>query len=143
MASKAQYGRGTTLGIGATPTLVAEIKSIKLSGRKQEETDVTSLDSVAREFVGTIADSGSWSLEGNRVGTDAGQLAMETAFASGAVSQFTITLPKTGTQTKGDTFTFLGLITGLNYSVGVTEATTFSAEIKISGPLTITPGATA
>jgi hypothetical protein len=136
------YGRGTTLGIGATPTLVAELKSIKLSGRKFDTEDVTSLDSQAREFIGSIADSGSWSLEGNRVGSDAGQTAMETAFAAGTVSQFTITLPKTGTQTSGDKFTFDGLITGLDYSIGVTEATTFSAEIKVSGPITITPGAT-
>jgi predicted secreted protein len=141
IASQAQYGRGTVLAIGSTPTTVAEIKTIKLSGRKWDTEDTTNLQSSAKEFMASILDNGEWDLEGNRVSADAGQTAMEAAFVSGALSSFTITLPKTGAQTsKGDSWSFSAVITELDYSIDVTKAISFSCKLKISGTMTMTAG---
>ena len=141
--SKAQTGQGTTLSIGATPTLVGEITSgPKGTGRKNNTTDVTNLDSTAEEFKGTIPSSGSWEIEFSRVGDDAGQTAMETAFAAASTESFAIQFPKTAAQTtSGDKITFDAVIEQLNYSVnGPKDVIKGSATLKVSGPLTITPG---
>lgn len=144
--SKAGIGKGTTLSIGnnADPvvyTAVGEIKSLDQSGRQVATEDVTNMDSGAREFLPTLLDSGSWRVTGSRIGGDAGQVAMESAFAGLTVSPFQIQLPKTSVQaTTGDMFAFDALIEDLNYSVAVDKSITFTATLKVSGLITTTPG---
>jgi hypothetical protein len=140
--SLAQQGKGTTLSIGSTPVLVGEIMKLGQQGRKNQTVSTTNLQSSSEEFIGTIPDQGTWQLEGNRVGNDAGQVAMEAAFASGAVTPFVVQLPKTPAQTTtGDKYTFNGIVEDLNYD-GMAPKTTisFKATLKVSGPITFAAG---
>jgi predicted secreted protein len=145
--SKAGIGLGTTLavntGTDAEPTWtpVAELKSINQSGRQVATEDVTNFQSSAREFIPTLLDAGSWDIAGSRIATDAGQLAMETAFQGLTIKDFQIQLPKAGGQTTaGDMFEFSALIQELNYSIADDKAVTFSAKLKVSGNIVLTPG---
>lgn len=140
--SQAQSGRGSTIGIGATPTLIGEIKSVPFTSGKWQTADVTNFDSGNdAEFITTIRDNGSLQIEGNRVPGDAGQQAIETAYQSGTLEAFVITLPKTSAQTtKGDTYTFNALVLSRDFTVDVTKEIDFKVELKISGAVTYTAG---
>jgi predicted secreted protein len=144
--SKAQISLGSILAIGdgADPevfTTVGEIKGINQSGRQWATEDVTNMESKKREFIPTLADSGTWQIQGSRVGGDAGQVALETAFNAGALHTFSITLPKaTGQTTSGDKFEFTALIQDFNYSFAVDKVGTFTATLKVSGDIDFTAG---
>ena len=145
--SKAGIGLGTMLSIGSgtgspeTFTLVGEIKTITQSGRQVATEDVTNMQSSAREFIPTLLDSGTWDLAGNRVSSDAGQIAMEAAFASYQNHDFKIQLPLgAGQTTSGDVFAFNALVQEIDYSLAVDKAVTFTAKLKVSGSITVTPG---
>lgn len=144
--SKAGIGLGTvvSIGNGATPevfTPVSELKSIVQSGRQVATEDVTSMESSAREFIPTLLDSGTWELTGSRIGTDAGQIAMEAAMNTLAMHNFVIQLPPEATQTtKGDAFAFSALVQEVNYNLAVDKARTFTARLKVSGSITVTAG---
>ena len=147
--SLAGVGLSTVVSINtgtlSSPTFtpIAELRKISLSGRQTGDADVTNFQSSAREFVPTLIESGTWDIEGNRIGGDVGQLACETAFTTvpPKLSQFKIQLPKTPTQTTiGDSFTFLALIKELDYSVEIDKAITLTAKFKVSGILTVTAG---
>ena len=144
--SKAGIGLGTVLSIGdgADPEVfipVGEIKTIGQSGRQVATEDVTNLDSPSREFIPTLLDSGAFDLTGSRIGTDAGQIALEAAFAGLQRPNFTITLPKApGQTTVGDQFEFSGLVQESNFTLAVDKSVMFSAKIKVSGRVAETPG---
>lgn len=140
-------GLGSTLsintGTASTPswTPVGELNKLNLTGRTAGTADSTNFQSSAREFKATLIDSGSWEFAGNRVGGDAGQVAMESAFTSLALKQFQIQLPKSGTQTTaGDSFTFTALVEEIDYSVEVDKIVSMSGKLKVSGILTETAG---
>ena len=145
-SSQAGIGLGSILSIGtvgATPTftLVGELKSLTQSGRSVGTEDTTNFQSSAKEFLPTLVDSGTWDFSGNRIGSDAGQIAMEAAFSGLSLLPFKIQLPKTSKQTTaGDTFTFTALVQDLNYSVSVDKAVTVTGKLKVSGIITETPG---
>ena len=139
--SQAQAGRGSTLGIGTTPTLIGEITDLPVNRGKWETKEVTNLDSGSdAEFISTIRKPGTVTFKGNRVASDAGQTAVEAAYQSGALASFTITLPKTATQTSGDTITFKALVIGSDFSISPTQEIAFSIDLQISGATTVTPG---
>jgi hypothetical protein len=147
--SKAGVGLSTVISINtgtiSSPTFtpVGELRKCVLSGRQTGDADVTNFESSAREFVPTLIESGTWDIEGNRIGGDAGQLAMEAAFTTvpPVLSQFKIQLPKSGGQTStGDSFTFLALIKELDYSVEIDKAVSLTGKLKVSGILTVTAG---
>jgi hypothetical protein len=139
--SKAQTGAGTTLSIGATPTLIGEVKNIKLNGRKFDTDDVTNMSSTVKEFIATMMDPGEVSFDFNRVSSDAGQVALEAAFSAGSLSAFTIQLPKAPSQTTtGDKYAFSALVTECDYSFETTKADAGSAKLKISGTIVETIG---
>ena len=145
-SSKSSIGLGTILSIGTTGgsptfTTVGEIKTIAQSGRQVSTEDVTNMQSLAKEFIPTLVESGTWDISGNRVGSDAGQIAMEAGFQGLTLLPFKIQLPKSSTQTTtGDTFTFNALIAELDYSIAVDKAVTFTAKLKVSGLITETAG---
>ncbi len=140
-SSQAHPDLGTTIGIGATPTVIGEVKTIKQSGRKTDTEEVTNMNSTAKEFIPTIADWGEWDVEGNLVSSDAGIIAVETAFSSKAVSAFTIQRSKTATQvTSGDKYTFNAIVTELDYNFDAVKAATFSLKLKVSGVVTFIAG---
>ncbi len=141
--SQAQSGRGSTLSIGATPTLIGEVKSVPFTSGKWQTADVTNFESGNdAEFITTIRDNGTVTLEGNRVSSDAGQTAVETAYDSGAIAAFTLQLPKTASQvTNGDKYTFNALVIGRDFTVDTTKEIDWKVELKISGAVTFTAGA--
>lgn len=142
IGSAAQSGRGSTLGIGATPTLIGEIKTSSLGGSQWGTADVTNFESgISQEFITTIRNEGEFSLAGNRVSGDAGQVAVETAYGTGAVSAFTLTLPKTTTQTtSGDKYTFNAIVLSRDFDVDVTKEISWNVKLKVSGAITLVPG---
>jgi len=143
--TKGQVGLGTILSIGSgsTPAVVGEVKSLKLNGRKWDTDDATNMQSLAKEFVSTIQDPGEWDIDFTRVPSDVGQTALEAAFASGAITAFTIQLPvniKAGQSTTGDKFSFNALVTEVPYTFETTKIDAGSCKLKMSGPMTVTLG---
>jgi predicted secreted protein len=146
--SGAQKTKGTTLGIdtstSGTPTysVLGEITSIEPSGQQMGTVEVTNMDSAAKEYLSTIIDSGEFKVTYNRVSSDAGQTAVKTAFASGDLKSFQVTLPKASGQTvSGDTFTFDAIVTDYNLSsMAVDKALQVSVTLKISGLITEVAG---
>lgn len=147
--SLAGVGLSTVISINtgtvSTPTWtdIGELRKCSLTGRQTGDADVTNFQSSAREFVPTLIESGTWDIEGNRIGGDVGQVAMETAFTTvpPVLKQFKIQLPKTANQTTtGDSFTFMALIKELDYAVEIDKAVTLTGKLKVSGILTVTAG---
>lgn len=116
-------GFGSVISIGG-PTgapgtevfvTIGEIKDAKLSGRKTSTTMSTNFDSlgVARKL-GTIIDLGTITFTANRVGNDAGQLAVNAAQLTLKSYDFKIQMPINpliGQTTAGDVVTFAGIVT--------------------------------
>lgn len=144
--SQAGIGLGTVLSIGTntspiTYTAVGELNKIAGTGRQAGTADTTNFQSGAREFLPTLIDSGTWEIAGNRIGGDAGQVAMEAAFVALQLHPFKIQLPKTANQTTiGDSCSFTALIEQLNYEVGVDKVVTLEGRLKVSGILTWVSG---
>lgn len=147
--SQAQSGRGTILSIGstgATPTfsVIGEVKTATQSGSQWGTEDVTNFESGNdQEFQTTIRDNGEFSLAGNRVPSDAGQLATEAAFSDGIIRPFKLQLPintLTGQTSTGDLYTFSALVVSRDFSVEFNKVITFATKLKVSGPVTLTPG---
>jgi hypothetical protein len=143
--TQAQSGRGTSLSIGATPVLIGEIRSLTQSGNQWEIADVTNFQSgITKEKILTILDSGDFDVMCNRVSSDAGQVALETAFegaSAGALSTFVINLLKSGTQTTtGDSIAFKAYVQSKNLTIEPTKEITTSWKLLVSGPITTTLG---
>lgn len=138
--SQAQAGRGSTLSIGGV--VVGEIKNTSFNAGKWQTADVTNFESGSdAEFIATIRANGTIALAGNRVSGDAGQQAIESSYNSGIKAQFTTQLPMTATQTKeGDSYSFTALVISRDFNVDVEKAIDYKVELKVSGPITFTPG---
>jgi predicted secreted protein len=138
--SKAQAGRGSTISIASTA--IGEITDVPLNLPKWETADVTNFSSGSdAEFITTIRRSANFTIKGNRVSSDTGQVAVVAAYQSGTISAFTLVLPKSSTQTTtGDTYTFNALVLSCSFDVGVTKAIEFSIDLQISGAVTFTAG---
>lgn len=140
--SKAQAGRGSTLSIGATPTEIGECSDVPFTRPEWDFVDVTNLDSGSdQEMLPTIRKAASFTVKGNRVSSDAGQLAVETAYGSGALTAFTLQLPKTAAQTStGDKYAFNAFVKSSSFDVTPTKQVEFSIALQTSGPITFTAG---
>jgi len=150
--SRAQAGRGSQLSIGGltgaggvdTYTLVGEIKTAGISGAQWGTEDVSNFESGAdQEFLSTMRDNGTLDLAGNRVSSDAGQVAVEAAFSSGLKYDFKLQLPintQAGQTTVGDSYTFSALVQSRDIAVDTTKAIGWTTKLKVSGPVTLVPG---
>lgn len=140
--SAASAGRGSVLSVGATPTIVGEVKSSGFQGNKWDTADVTNYQSGPdREFIVTVRDNGTLKLSGNRVALDAGQVIVEAAYQSGAITAFVLTLPKaSGETTSGDKYAFNALVESRSFDVDVTKEISWEVSLKISGAVTFTAG---
>jgi hypothetical protein len=140
--SKAQAGRGSSLSIGATPTLIGEITEIPVNRPKWDTDDVTNLESGSdSEFITTIRKSATFTVKGNRVSSDAGQEAVETAYQNGAEVAFVITLPKNASQTTtGDSLSFTALVLSSDFTVSPTKKIEFSIDLQVTGGMPLTAG---
>lgn len=140
--SQAQAGRGSTISIGATPTLIGEVTDLPISRGKWDFVDTTNLESGSdSEMLATIRKAATFTLKGNRVSSDAGQIAVETAYQSGAIATFVIQLPKTTAQTTaGDKYTFSAFIAGYEFQIAPTKQIDFSIDLQVSGPMVLVVG---
>ena len=119
----------------ATPvayTLVKECKSFAGFDGESGETDVTSLDSAAKEFLAGLRDYGGISFEMNWLGDDTGQIALRAAADSGAAKNWKLTLIS-GTN---DVAAFTGFVKSVPISGAVDAAVTGSFRIRITGVVT-------
>lgn len=137
-------GRGTIISITVVSTItpIGEVVTITPSGRAFATEDVTNLESTAREFVGTLPDEGQFEVVSNRVAADAGQVAVEAAFETGVLQVFTLTMPKSGSQTvSGDVYTYNGIVTNANNSaITFDKKISYTFTFKISGSPTKVAG---
>ena len=140
--SKAQAGRTSTISIGTAPTLIGECDQIPVDRGAWKMDDVTNFESGSdAEYLPIIRDGGKLELTGNRVSSDAGQVAVEAAYQNGSIQPFTVTLPETSADTtKGDTLTFNAYVMGSTFNVDLKGAIKFKLSLQVSGPMTLTPG---
>jgi hypothetical protein len=143
--SQAQAGRGTQLSIGATPTLIGEVRSISRSGNGWETADVTNFESgISQEFISTILNNGELKVVCNRVSTDAGQVLLEAAYegsSAGVLQAFVLQLLKSPAQTTtGDKYAFNALVQSVGMSIETTKEIAADITLKCSGPWTLTEG---
>lgn len=140
--SQAQAGRGTTISIGATPTLIGEISEIPFDLPEWNTDDVTNFESgLDEEFIVTIRKSMEFTVTGNRVSSDAGQTAVQAAYAGPTLSAFVIQLPKTSSQTtNGDKYAFNAWVLAQSFTIQTTKKVDFKMKLKTSGPVTFTAG---
>lgn len=140
-------GKGGSISLstdGTTFTRVAQVQKVSSSGQKSNFADITNLDSPSAfvEKIPTTLDSGTLSFTVVANPTDPGQLMLLASFQ--AQSKLTVKLqyPPIGTQTTGLLKTFSAYVSSAPMpSVAVTEASTFDAELTLTGPVTDTPGA--
>jgi hypothetical protein len=140
--SQAIAGRGSVLAVGVTPTTVGEVKSSGFQGNKWDTADVTNYQSGPdREFIVTVRDNGTLKLSGNRVAADAGQILVEAAYGTGAITAFVLTLQKSAAQTtSGDKYAFNALVESRSFDVDVTKEISWEVSLKVSGAVTFTAG---
>jgi predicted secreted protein len=143
--SKAFAGQGTILSVGdgasaETFTPVAEVKTIKRSGSKADQADVTNMDSVSayREYIPTLLDAGEIQFEGNYIPHDETQQNLQTLFDRRTLSNWEITLPESSIEVAGNTkpgvWSFHAFVNGSpEISLDVAKETTFSAKLKVTG----------
>jgi hypothetical protein len=136
MASSAISAQGTTIAIGATPTVIENVISFSGFDGEASEIDITNLSSQAKENLVGLTDNGSFSFEyhPNYLVATAGQEALRAAALSGATTEFLLTLKDLST------IGFNAVVkNAMSASGGVDAALSGSASLKISGVLTITP----
>lgn len=151
-ASKAQAGRGVLLSIGSVSgatlstswTVIGEIKNPGIKGSKVNTVDTSNTQSgIFKEFLATMMDPGSLSLTGNRVSNDAGQIAVEAAYASLLKYDWKVQYPinvQAGQSTAGDFYTFSALVESRDFPVETEGLAGYELGLKISGAITPTLG---
>ncbi|HSH45232.1 MAG TPA: phage tail tube protein [Longimicrobiales bacterium] len=133
------FAHGTTFTVGGDA--VGGLTNISLPEQTKGEVDLTDHDSGGDvEFVGGLRDNGSVTLEGTNIPTDTGQQALRTNYeADSDVVACVIELPD-GTTT-GTQYSFDGVVTGLGGENPYDDKATFTATIRVSGAVTVTPAA--
>jgi hypothetical protein len=157
MATKGYSGAGTVLSIGGvtdgstteTFTEILQVKTPNFSGAEATYDKITNLSSpksgkaVVDELMPTTISSGTLELEGIYLPTDAGQAALNTAFATQDAYDFKVTLPVgPGQSTTGNVYSFSAYVKSpLLPIISVDKATTFKTTLQITGIITLTLGA--
>jgi hypothetical protein len=121
-----------TSGGTATPATYTKINGlISFSGLDgaASDIDVTDLDSVAMEYISGLVDNGKFGYEAKVLNTDAGQLAVRAARASGALKAIKLVFPD------GVTASFSVLVKSIPSTGGVNAVLKGSVDTKISGPV--------
>jgi hypothetical protein len=152
--SKGFTGKGATLligtgGTGETFTSIAQVKNPQLSGQTWSFDDITNLQSpavgpgVLEESIPNKMSPGKLDFDGVFLPGDAGQTALGTAFATGALTDFKLQLPcGPGQTTNGNLYTFSGYV--VDYpapQISFDKTVTFKTSIKLNTTLGFTPGA--
>lgn len=139
-------GKGFTLtvntGTVSTPvwTPVYEGFSAK-PAMKNGMDDATNFQSSGEEYVPTMPDGGEWSFSFNRVASDPGQLALQTAFFAQTLLMFEATAPKgKGQMTAGDMWAFSAYVSDLNPDFDPKKKITNAGKLRTSNGVTFTAG---
>ena len=132
--------QGTVLSIktGATTFApIAQITDFSAFGGSASVIDTTNLDSDAKETLMGLQDFGQVSFSFNVIPSDAGQVALEAAKASRALTEFKLVL----NDAAHTTYSFSGFVLSKSMSGGVEQAVTGSVTIEVSGTVTVAAGA--
>ena len=123
---------GTTLSLGATPTLIGEITSLNVSGFGLSAVESTNLAATTKTFLPGIISPGTISCDFNSDGANAGQDLIKSTVTARTAIAFAIA--------SADASTFSGscIITGYDYKAAVDGVITGSVTLQITGALTIT-----
>jgi hypothetical protein len=146
MATKATAGKGLVFAINTgtasspTWTPVGESFDLTLNGKMNTD-EATSYESTAVERIATMPDGGEPSFSCNKVSTNAGQVAMQTAYAAGTLKSFKVTAPQeTGQATSGDSWAFSAIVVEFNPSFKPDKKIPISGKLAISNGITFTAG---
>jgi predicted secreted protein len=135
--------QGTKLGIGATPTWVANLTSIDGLDVKVNTIDTTTLDNTNgyKTFVSGFKEVSDVSISGF-LDTSNDQQFWTAINSEGtqAPQQFTIQFPAVGGQVTGTAWTFTGLVNGFKTKAGIDSIVSFDATLKVIGAPTLTFG---
>ena len=123
---------GTTLSLGATPTLIGEITSLNFSGFGLSAVESTNLAATTKTFLPGIISPGNISCDFNSDGGNAGQDLIKSTVTARTSIAFAIA------SAEGSTFSGSCIITGYDYKAAVDGVITGSATLQVTGALTIT-----
>ena len=123
---------GTTLSLGATPTLIGEITSLNVSGFGLSAVESTNLAATTKTFLPGIISPGTISCDFNSDGANAGQDLIKSTVTSRSAIAFVIA------SADGSTFSGSSIITGYDYKAAVDGVITGSVTLQVTGTLTIT-----
>jgi hypothetical protein len=123
---------GTTLSLGATPTLIGELTSLNFSGFGLSAVESTNLAATTKTFLPGIISPGTISCDFNSDGGNAGQDLIKSTVTGRTSITFAIA--------SADASTFGGsaIITGYDYKAAVDGVITGSVTLQVTGTLTIT-----
>ena len=130
MSSNAMLSQWTVIAMGAVGgpyTDIGEINSYNGFDGQAADIDVTTLTSTAKEFRAGLQDFGNFTLNVNRVFSDAGQIAVESAKASGVVREFQVTL------SDAKIILFQGVIKSFTFDAGVDHVYKGSITVRMTG----------
>jgi hypothetical protein len=140
MASKAKVAKNAKLqrGNGSTPTetftTIGEITDTSGPDETAPQLEVTSFDSVAKEYAAGLVDSGEVPFTMNFVGDDAQQQGLRTDLRAGTVRNFKLIIPDRATEAACSTCTFAAIVTKLSGpKMGVDKVITQDCTLKVSG----------
>lgn len=137
-------GTAVALTFTIVYTPIFELSQAPVSGFKWDVEDTTNFNSLStKEYLKTLLDSGKMALTGNRVSTDAGQVALKAAFLDAANAYlFQITYPlEIGQTTTGDVEAFAALVEQYDYTLDVGKVIKISTSLQRTGAVTFTEGA--
>jgi hypothetical protein len=135
-----QVQRSTT-GVANSFTPIPEARGLSVPQVTTEFQDVTSLDSADgfREFVRGLRDAGEISLACNY--TPAGYAQQIADQAAAGPIFYRVTMPRLGTQTAGDVFTFRAFPTPSIQADDVGAPISMTITMRITGPVAYVQGA--
>lgn len=139
--SNALRSQGTTIkhGVGAVFTAVEEVNDIKIGGISVTSIDVTHLQSLAKEFIPGLSDSGSVDIMANFI-NGAVQNTMRTDANNAVVSPYQVVIASgTPTTPSVTTIAFSAFVTKFaGPDAKVDGKLEIQMTLKITGPLTVT-----
>jgi hypothetical protein len=126
-------GKTITAAGTATPvtfTAVANIKDFSGFDGSASEIDVTNLSSTAKEFRLGLTDPGQFTFNIDYDNTNAGHVALRSKQVSGALSNFSMTLPNS------NVITFSAYVKKFSLAGGVDAVAKTACDLRISGAIT-------
>jgi predicted secreted protein len=131
----ALFAHGTTFEIENVP--VGGLTGISLPAESRDSLDSTDHDANGiRTFLPGLVDGGTVELEGHLIPGDAGQGDLRDNKNSGAPVECIITVPST----PSSIFTFDAFVTAVGGDAPFDGLGTFSASLKVTGPVVVTAG---